>query len=219
MNKIYIYEAEVIKARQNFKNTIVNYVKLTRPEGLEEHWPNVGDIVNLYFPGNIIYMKHKVIGKQNDGIYIIALGEVDDPECNVKIDYLKDEILKSLLHLPEDINNEFKGVSKLTKEDIDLNKNLSLYFDISIDTNGENVFYKYVKTQVIKTIKDKIKNIDVWVDPDHCGDIEVYTNEPTIEEVIDKDYNANDGKFKFKGIIEKDIHLYRIIIRTNIYEK
>ena len=50
MNKIYIYESDTILKDIVFKNTIVNHVGLTRPEGLEEHIPDVGDIVNLYPP-------------------------------------------------------------------------------------------------------------------------------------------------------------------------
>ena len=219
MKKIYIYEAEVLRKRVQLEDKFVNYVKLTRPEGLEEHWPMVGDIVNLYFHGDIFYMQHKVIGKQNDGIYIIELEPVDEIKPNVKVENLKDERLESLLNLPKDISDEIKGLSKLTRADIGLDKSLSLYFDFGGRINDDDDrFYEFIKTQVIRTIKDYIKDIDVWVDPYHCGTIEVYTNEPCIEEVIDKDYNTNDGIIRFKGIIEKEVKNYRLYVRTNIYK-
>lgn len=217
MNKIYIYEAEVLRKRVQFQDKVVNYVKLTRPEGLEEHWPEAGDIINLYFHDDIFYMKHKVIGKKNDGIYIVELGPVDEIKYDVKVENLKDEGLESLLNLPRDINNEIKELSKLRMFDIDLDKSLNLYLDISKNIIDEH-FYEFIKTQVIRAIKDKIKDIDVWVDPYHCGTIEVYTNEPCIEEVIDKDYNTNDGIIRFKGIIEREVKNYRLYVRTNIYK-
>lgn len=218
MKKIFIYEAEVLRKRVQFQDKVVNYVKLTRPEGLEEHWPEAGDIINLYFHDDIFYMKHKVIGKKNDGIYIVELRPVDEIKYDVKVENLKDEGLESLLNLPIDINNEIKGLSKLTMADIDLDKSLNLYFDISKNIIDDEHFYEFIKRQVIRTIKDYIKDIDVWVDPYHCGTGEVYKNEPFIEEVIDKDYNANDGIIRFKGIIEKEFKNYRLYIRTNIYK-
>lgn len=219
MNKIYIYEAETLRKRVTFKNTIVNYVKLTRPEGLEEHWPKTGDFINLYHPGDIFYMRYKIIGKKNDDIYIVDFISDNEIKINVKIENLKDEGLESLLNLPRDISNEIEGLSKLTNEDVDLNKNLTSYADISKNIVDNEFFYEIIKTYFIKAIKDKIKDIDVWVDMDHYGNIEVYTNEPTIEEVIDKDYNTNEGIIKFKGIIEREVHIYRIVIKTNIYKK
>ena len=219
MKKIYIYEADVIKKRQKLGDKIVNYVKLTRPEGLEEHWPEPGDIVNLYLPGNIIYMSHKVVKKYKDNIYIIDLEEFDDIKIDNKVDFLDDEGLKALLYLPRDINNEIEGLSKLSRSDVDLNKNLNLYFDFSYDLTCNEFFYKIIKTNVIKTIKDCIKDIDVWIDPWHHGFLKVYKNEPCIEEIIDKDYNSKDGIIKFKGIIEKEVKIFRLYFSTNIYKK
>ena len=117
MKKIYIYEAEVIKKHVKLQDKVVNYVKLTRPEGLEEHWPDAGDIINLYFPGNVIYMKHKVIGKLKDGTYIIDLAPVE-LKYNVKIENLKDEGLEYLSLLPQDINDATKEYSMLSNKDL-----------------------------------------------------------------------------------------------------
>lgn len=219
MKKIFIYEADAIKKRQKLGDKIVNYVKLTRPEGLEEHWPKAGDFINLYFPGNFIYMTHKVVKKYTDNIYIIELGPVVEIKYNIKVENLTDEGLESLLHLPKDINDEIKRLSKLTRMDVDLNKSLNLYFDFSEKIIDDEFFYKHIKTQTIKTIKDCIKNIDVWIDPYYYGTVEVYTNEPYIEEVIDKDYNSKNGIIKFKGIIENEVKNYRLYVRTNIYKK
>lgn len=219
MNKIYIYKAEVLKKREQLQDKVVNYVKLNRPEGLEEHWPKDGDIVNLYLPNDVFYMKHKVIGKQNDDIYIIETKPYgEEIKYDVKIENLKDEGLECLLHLPQYINDEVKGLSKLTKIDADLNKSLMLYFDISKNLlfDYEN-FDEVIKTDVIRAIKNAIKYNDFYVDTDNYSTIEVYTNEPLIEEVIDK---YPDGeRLKFKGIIEKENKVYRLIIRTNIYKK
>lgn len=220
MKKIFIYEIEeVVSKRQQLKDKVVNYVKLKRPTGLEEHWPEVGDIVNLYLPGKTVYIKHKIADKKKDGIYIIDLDPVYEyRKYNIKIN-LKDKGLESLLNLPEYINNEIKGLSKLTKMDADLNNSLGLYFDVSEDFIDNEHFYEFIKKQTIEAIKNKIKDIDVWVDPYHYGTVEVYKNEPLIEEVIDENYNTDEGIFEFKGIIEKEIYLYRIFIRTNIYKK
>lgn len=217
MNKIYIYKAEVLKKHEQLQDKVVNYVKLTRPEGLEEHWPKAGDIVNLYLPDDIFYIKHKIISKENNGIYIISLEPVDALKYNVKIENLKDEGLECLLHLPQYINDEVKGLSKLTKMDADINKSLMLYFDISKNLFYYDNFDEIIKTDVIRAIKNAIKYNDFYVDTDNYSTIEVYTNEPLIEEVIDK---YPDGeRLKFKGIIEKENKVYRLIIRTNIYKK
>lgn len=218
MNKIYIYEAEVIKKNVQLQDKVVNYVKLTRPEGLEEHWPDVGDIINLYFPGNVIYMKHKVIGKQKDGTYIIDLGPVE-LKYNVKIENLKDEGLEYLSLLPHDINDATKELSRLIKKDVDINKNLSLYFDFSGYLIDEKYCYEYIKQTSVNNIKKYIKDTDVYVDTDRMPEITVYKNEPYIEEIIDNDYNTDDGKLKIKGIIEEEAKIYKIIIKTNIYKK
>lgn len=218
MNKIYIYKAEVLKKHEQLQDKVVNYVKLTRPEGLEEHWPKAGDIVNLYLPDDIFYFKRKIMSEGNNGIYVISLEPVNVLKYNVKIENLKDEGLECLLHLPQYINDEVKGLSKLTKIDADLNKSLMLYFDIS-----KNLLFDYenldevIKTDVIRAIKNAIKDNDFYVDTDNYGTIEVYTNEPLIEEVIDR---YTDGeRLKFKGIIEEETKVYRLIIRTNIYKK
>lgn len=218
MNKIYIYEAEVIKKNVQLQDKVVNYVKLTRPEGLEEHWPDAGDIINLYFPGNVIYMKHKVIGKQKDGTYIIDLTPVT-LKYNVKIEDLKDEGLEYLSLLPHDINDATKELSMLIKKDVDINKNLSLYFDFSGYLIDEKYCYEYIKQTAINNIKKYIKDADVYIDTDHMPEITVYKNEPYIEEIIDNDYNTDDGKLKIKGIIEEEAKIYKIIIKTNIYKK
>ena len=220
MNKIYIYKAEVLKKREQLQDKVVNYVKLTRPEGLEEHWPKVGDIVNLYLHDNIIYMKHKVIGKQNDGIYIIETKPYgEEIKYDVKIENLKDEGLECLLHLPKDINDEVKGLSKLEKMDADLYKNLNVYLDINNKLFDYEHCVEVIKTDAIRAIKDAIKDNDFYVDTDNYSTIEIYTNEPLIEEVIDRDYDTNNGIIKIKGIIEKEFKIYRLIIRTNIYKK
>lgn len=217
MNKIYIYKAEVIKKHEQLQDKVVNYVKLTRPEGLEEHWPKAGDIVNLYLPDDIFYIKRKIISKENNGIYIISLEPVDVLKYNVKIENLKYEGLECLLHLPQYINDEVKGLSKLTKMDADINKSLILYFDISKNLFYYDNFDEVIKTDVIRAIKNVIKDNDFYIDTDNYSTIEVYTNEPLIEEVIDK---YPDGeRLKFKGIIEKENKVYRLIIRTNIYKK
>ena len=117
-------------------------------------------------------------------------------------------------------NNEIKELSKLTRMDVDLNNCLALYFDFSGDLIGESeFFYKYIKDQTIRSIKDYIKDVDVWVDPFHMPEITVFKNEPFIEEIIDKDYNSKDGIIKFKGIIEKEVKIFRLYIRTNIFKK
>lgn len=218
MNKIYIYEAEVIKKNVQLQDKVVNYVKLTRPEGLEEHWPDAGDIINLYFPGNVIYMKHKVIGKQKDGTYIIDLTPVE-LKYNVKIENLKDEGLEYLSLLPHDINDATKELSRLIKKDVDINKNLSLYFDFSGYLIDEKYCYEYIKQTAVNNIKKYIKDADVYVDTDRMPEITVYKNEPYIEEIIDKDYNTDDGKINIKGIIEEEAKIYKIIIKTNICKK
>lgn len=218
VNKIYIYKAEVLKKHEKLQDKVVNYVKLTRPEGLEEHWPKAGDIVNLYLPNNVFYMKHKVIGKQNDDIYIIETKpHGEEIKYDVKIENLKYEGLECLLHLPKYINDEVKVLSKLTKMDADINKSLILYFDISKNLFYYENFDEVIKTDVIRAIKDVIKDNDFYIDTDNYSTIEVYTNEPLIEEVIDK---YPDGeRLKFNGIIEKENKVYRLIIRTNIYKK
>ena len=96
---------------------------------------------------------------------------------------------------------------------------LCLQFN-NISKDGFELLFKYIiKPQAIKTIKDQIKDNYVWVEPSQSWDIEVYTNEPTIQEVIDKEVNPDDTRYyKFNGIIEKEVHLYRICIRTNIYK-
>lgn len=218
MKKIYIYEAEVIKKNVKLQDKVVNYVKLTRPEGLEEHWPDAGDIINLYFPGNVIYMKHKVIGKRKDGTYIIDLTPVT-LKYNVKIENLKDEGLEYLSLLPQDINDATKELSRLTKKDVDINKNLSLYFDFSGYLIDKEYCYEYIKQTSVNNIKKYIKDTDVYVDTDSIPEITVYKNEPYIEEIIDNDYNADDGKINIKGIIEEEAKIYKIIIKTNIYKK
>ena len=218
MNKIYIYEAEVIKKNVQLQDNVVNYVKLTRPEGLEEHWPDAGDIINLYFPGNVIYMKHKVIGKLKDDTYIIDLTPVE-LKYNVKIENLKDEGLEYLSLLPKDINDETKVFSTLAKKNVDINKSLSLYFSFSGYLIDEKYCYEYIKQTAVNNIKKYIKDTDVYVDTDRMPEITVYKNEPYIEEIIDKDYNTDDGKLKIKGIIEEEAKIYKIIIKTNIYNK
>lgn len=218
MNKIYIYEAEVIKKRVQLQDKVVNYVKLTRPEGLEEHWPDAGDIINLYFPGNVIYMKHKVIGKLKDDTYIIDLSPVE-LKYNVKIENLKDEGLEYLSLLPHDINDETKVFSTLAKKNVDINKSLSLYFSFSGYLIDEKYCYEYIKQTAVNNIKKYIKDTDVYVDTDRMPEITVYKNEPYIEEIIDIDYNTDDGKLKIKGIIEEEAKIYKIIIKTNIYKK
>lgn len=218
MNKIYIYEAEVIKKRVQLQDKVVNYVKLTRPEGLEEHWPDAGDIINLYFPGNVIYMKHKVIGKLKDDTYIIDLSPVE-LKYNVKIENLKDEGLEYLSLLPQDINDETKVFSTLAKKNVDINKSLSLYFSFSGYLIDEKYCYEYIKQTAVNNIKKYIKDTDVYVDTDRMPEITVYKNEPYIEEIIDIDYNTDDGKLKIKGIIEEEAKIYKIIIKTNIYKK
>lgn len=216
INKIYIYEAEVIKKRVQLQDNVVNYVKLTRPEGLEEHWPDAGDIINLYFPGNVIYMKHKVIGKRKDDTYIIDLAPVE-LKYNVKIENLKDEGLEHLSTLPQYINDEYKELPKLSNKDIGTNKNLSLYFDFSNDFIYDEFCYEYIKLQCIININKYIKDTDVYVDTDRMPEMTVYKNEPCIEEIIDKNYNTYSKKFR--GIIEKEIKIYRIFIITNICKK
>lgn len=218
MNKIYIYEAEVIKKRVQLQDKVVNYVKLTRTEGLEEHWPDAGDIINLYFPGNVIYMKHKVIGKLKDDTYIIDLSPVE-LKYNVKIENLKDEGLEYLSLLPQDINDETKVFSTLAKKNVDINKSLSLYFSFSGYLIDEKYCYEYIKQTAVNNIKKYIKDTDVYVDTDRMPEITVYKNEPYIEEIIDIDYNTDDGKLKIKGIIEEEAKIYKIIIKTNIYKK
>lgn len=218
MKKIYIYEAEVIKKNVQLQDKVVNYVKLTRPEGLEEHWPDAGDIINLYFPGNVIYMKHKVIGKQKDGTYIIDLAPVE-LKYNVKIENLKDEGLEYLSLLPHDINDETKVFSTLAKKNVDINKSLSLYFDFSGYLIDEKYCYEYIKQTAVNNIKKYIKDTDVYIDTDRMPEITVYKNEPYIEEIIDNDYNTDDGKINIKGIIEEEAKIYKIIIKTNIYKK
>lgn len=218
MNKIYIYEAEVIKKRVQLQDKVVNYVKLTRQEGLEEHWPDAGDIINLYFPGNVIYMKHKVIGKLKDDTYIIDLSPVE-LKYNVKIENLKDEGLEYLSLLPQDINDETKVFSTLAKKNVDINKSLSLYFSFSGYLIDEKYCYEYIKQTAVNNIKKYIKDTDVYVDTDRMPEITVYKNEPYIEEIIDIDYNTDDGKLKIKGIIEEEAKIYKIIIKTNIYKK
>ncbi len=216
MNKIYIYEGEVIKKRVQLQDKVVNYVKLTRPEGLDEHWPDDGDIINLYFHGNCVYMRHKIIGKITYDTYIIDLTPVE-LEYNVKIENLKDEGLEYLLLLPHDINDEYKKLSTLSKEYAELSKSLSVYFDVSGDLIDKEYCYEYIKQYSVNTIKKHIKDIDVYVDTDHMPELTVYKNEPCIEEIIYKDYNT-DG-VKIKGIIDKEIKIYRIVINTNIYKK
>lgn len=218
MNKIYIYEAEVIKKNVQLQDKVVNYVKLTRPEGLEEHWPDAGDIINLYFPGNCIYVKHKVIGRQKNGTYIIDLTPVE-LKYNVKIENLKDEGLEYLSLLPQDINDETKVFSTLSKKNVDINKSLSLYFSFSGYLIDEKYCYEYIKQTAVNNIKKYIKDTDVYVDTDRMPEITVYKNEPYIEEIIDNDYNTDDGKIKIKGIIEEEAKIYKIIIKTNIYNK
>ena len=218
MKKIYIYEVEVLRKRIPFQDKVVNYVKLARPEGLEEHWPNVGDIVNLYTHGDIFYTRHKVIEKRKDDLYIIESTPVSWPcDINIKIDYLKEEGLEYLLKLPHDINDEIKGLSKLTRNDVNLDKSLNLYFEVNKRMSHIDGFYDVTKNYIIREIKDKIKDTDVWVDPYNFSKIELYTNEPAIEEAVDR--MSVDGFMKFKGIIEKEIKIYRIYIRTNIYKK
>lgn len=218
MNKIYIYKAEVLKKREQLQDKVVNYVKLTRPEGLEEHWPKAGDIVNLYLPNDVFYMKHKVIGKQNDDIYIIETKPYgEEIKYDVKIENLKDEGLESLLDLPQYINYEVKGLPKLTNIDADIYKNLNVYLDISKKLFDYEHYDEAIKTDAIRAIKNAIKDNDFYIDTDNYSTIEVYTNEPLIEEVIDR---YPDGeRLKFKGIIEKENKVYRLIIRTNIYKK
>ena len=217
MNKIYIYKAEVIKKHEQLQDKVVNYVKLTRPEGLEEHWPKAGDIVNLYLPDDIFYFKRKIMSEGNNGIYVISLEHVDALKYNVKIENLKDEGLECLLHLPQYINDEVKGLSKLTKMDADINNSLMLYFDISKNLFDYENFYEVIKTDIIKAIKNAIKDNVFYIDTDNYSTIEVYTNEPLIEEVIDR---YPDGeRLKFNGIIEEETKNYRLIIRTNIYNK
>lgn len=218
MNKIYIYEAEVIKKNVQLQDKVVNYVKLTRPEGLEEHWPDAGDIINLYFHGNCIYVKHKVIGRQKNGTYIIDLTPVE-LKYNVKIENLKDEGLEYLSLLPQDINDETKVFSTLAKKNVDINKSLSLYFSFSGYLIDEKYCYEYIKQTAVNNIKKYIKDTDVYVDTDRMPEITVYKNEPYIEEIIDNDYNTDDGKLKIKGIIEEEAKIYKIIIKTNIYKK
>ena len=41
----------------------------------------------------------------------------------------------------------------------------------------------------------------------------------TIEEIIDNDYNTDDGEIKIKGIIEEEAKIYKILIKTNICKK
>lgn len=218
MKKIYIYEAEVIKKHVQLQDKVANYVKLTRPEGLEEHWPDAGDIINLYFPGNVIYMKHKVIGKLKDGTYIIDLAPVE-LKYNVKIENLKDEGLEYLSLLPQYINDATKEYSMLSNKDADLNKSLSLYFDFSGYLIDKEYCYEYIKQTSINNIKKYIKDTDVYVNTDRMPEITVYKNEPYIEEIIDNYYNTDDGKIKIKGIIEEEAKIYRILIKTNICKK
>ena len=146
MKKIYIYEVEVLRKRIPFQDKVVNYVKLARPEGLEEHWPNVGDIVNLYTHGDIFYTRHKVIEKRKDDLYIIESTPVSWPcDINIKIDYLKEEGLEYLLKLPHDINDEIKGLSKLTRNDVNLDKSLNLYFEVNKRMSHIDGFYDVTK--------------------------------------------------------------------------
>ena len=219
MNKIYIYEAVTILKDKIFKNTIVDHVRLTRPEGLEEHIPNVGDIVNLYSPRCIYHITRKIVGKLGDYIYIVDSEPVNGINCNIKIENLKEEGIECLLDLPKYVNSEIEELLSLTNENVNLNEPLCLCFD-NINKDGfEEVFKYIIKEQAIKSIKNQIKDNYVWVEPSHGWNIEVYTNEPTIQEVIDKEVNPDDIRYyKFKGIIEKEVHLYRICIRTNIYK-
>lgn len=67
-------------------------------------------------------------------------------------------------------------------------------------------------------LQDKVENY-VYVNTDRMPEITVYKNEPYIEEIIDNDYNTDDGKIKIKGIIEEEAKIYRILIKTNICKK
>ena len=218
MNKIYIYESDTIQKNKVFKNTIVNHVRLTRPEGLEEHIPDVGDIVNLYPPSCIYYTTHKIIDKRDDNIYLIESEPFRDIKCNIKIENPREEVLDSLFDLPKYVYGEIEDMLSLTNENVNLNEPLCLQFN-NIYKDGFELFFKYIiKPQIIKTIKDQIKDNYVWVEPSQSWDIEVYTNEPIIQEVVDKEVNPDDTRYyKFNGIIEKEVHLYKICIRTNIY--
>lgn len=219
MNKIYIYESDTILKDIVFKNTIVNHVRLTRPEGLEEHIPDVGDIVNLYPPRCTYHITRKIVGKIGDDIYVVDTKPVNGIKCDIKIENLKEEGLECLFDLPKYVYNEIEDSLSLTNENVNLNNPLCLCFD---NINGfifEKIFKYIIKPQAIESIKNKNKDNYVWVEPSQSWDIEVYTNEPTIQEVIDKEINPDDNRFyKFKGIIEKEVHSYRICIRTNIYK-
>ena len=221
MNKIYIYESDTILKDMVFKNTIVNHVRLTRPEGLEEHIPNVGDIVNLYPPRCTYHITRKIVGKLGDDIYVVDTKPVNGIKCDIKIENLKEEGLECLFDLPKYVYSEIEDSLSITKENVNLNDPLCLHFD-NINKDGfifEDFFKYIIKPQAIESIKNKIKDNYVWIEPSQSWDIEVYTNEPTIQEVIDKEVNPDDNRFyKFKGIIEKEVHLYRICIRTNIYK-
>ena len=221
MNKIYIYESDTILKDMVFKNTIVNHVRLTRPEGLEEHIPNVGDIVNLYPPRCTYHITRKIVGKLGDDIYVVDTKPVNGIKCDIKIENLKEEGLECLFDLPKYVYSEIEDSLSITKENVNLNDPLCLRFD-NINKDGfifEDFFKYIIKPQAIESIKNKIKDNYVWIEPSQSWDIEVYTNEPTIQEVIDKEVNPDDNRFyKFKGIIEKEVHLYRICIRTNIYK-
>ena len=132
---------------------------------------------------------------------------------------LKEEGIECLLDLPKYVNSEIKELLSLTNENVNLNEPLCLCFN-NIHKDGFKEVFKYIiKEQAIKSVENQIEENYVWVEPSHGWNIEVYTNEPTIQEVIDKEVNPDDIRYyKFKGIIEKEVHLYRICIRTNIYK-
>ena len=219
MNKIYIYETDTILKDKVFKNTIVNHVRLTRPEGLEEHVPDVGDIVNLYPPRCTYHITRKIVGKLCDHIYVIDTEPVNGIKCDIKIENLKEEGLGSLFDLPKYVYGEIEDMLSLTNENVNLNEPLCLCFNDITKGEFDNIFKYIIKVQAIKIIKNQIKDNYVWVEPSQSWNFEIYTNEPTIQEVIDKEINPDDnGFYKFKGIIEKEVHLYRICIRTNIYK-
>ena len=219
MNKIYIYESDTILKDIVFKNTIVNHVRLTRPEGLEEHIPDVDDIVNLYPPRCTYHITRKIVGKLSDDIYVVDTKPVNGIKCDIKIENLKEEGLECLFDLPKYVYSEIEDSLSLTNDNVNLNEPLCLHFD-NINKDEFETYFKYIiKPQAIESIKNKIKDNYVWVEPSQSWYIEVYTNEPTIQEVIDKEVNPDDNRFyKFKGIIEKEVHSYRICIRTNIYK-
>ncbi len=111
MKKIYIYEAEVLENDIKKDDTEINLVKLTRPEGLEEHLPKTGDIISAYISGNVYTMQWKIVGERQDDIYEIKIQhEIEyDHKYLIDSDFFIVEGLKCLNNLSNDISKEIKN--------------------------------------------------------------------------------------------------------------